>query len=166
MSAWNWSFGDGSISTEQNPEHTYTSDGSYTVNLTITEEGTGETFTASKPGYVKVYTAPVAGFREPSARPRRSTGLARNRGTAAWRDGIMTRIPILGGNQQTPAEQPGRRYLMKAMRVYKVLGALLGGGVLLQTTGCDPTALSSQQITGYALLFLDAALRALLGGAI
>ena len=55
---------------------------------------------------------------------------------------------------------------MKKMRVYKVLGALLGGGVLLQTTGCDPTALTSQQVTGFTLLLIDFALNALFGGAI
>jgi YVTN family beta-propeller protein len=31
---WNWNFGDGSNSTEQNPEHTYSVAGNYTVNLT------------------------------------------------------------------------------------------------------------------------------------
>ena len=55
---------------------------------------------------------------------------------------------------------------MKATRFYKVIGALLGGGVMLQTTGCDPAALTSQQVTGLALLFIDFALRALFGGII
>jgi PGF-CTERM protein len=33
--AWNWSFGDGGTSTEQNPEYTYADPGTYTVNLTV-----------------------------------------------------------------------------------------------------------------------------------
>ena len=33
---WNWSFGDGNTSTEQNPTHTYSAAGIYTVNLTAT----------------------------------------------------------------------------------------------------------------------------------
>jgi PKD repeat protein len=38
--AWDWDFGDGSGSTEQNPIHEYTSPGAYTVSLTATcEEG-------------------------------------------------------------------------------------------------------------------------------
>jgi len=32
-----WSFGDGQTSTEQNPTHTYTQDGTYTVTLTVTD---------------------------------------------------------------------------------------------------------------------------------
>jgi len=33
--SWSWTFGDGTTSTEQNPTHTYTTAGTYTVNLTI-----------------------------------------------------------------------------------------------------------------------------------
>jgi len=38
--AWLWDFGDGSMSAEQNPSHTYAADGSYTVMLTVTDDGT------------------------------------------------------------------------------------------------------------------------------
>ncbi|MFA5414342.1 MAG: MEMAR_RS02690 family S-layer glycoprotein [Methanoregula sp.] len=34
--SWFWDFGDGTFSTEQNPVHTYTSPGIYTVSLTVT----------------------------------------------------------------------------------------------------------------------------------
>ncbi|MBC7081578.1 MAG: PKD domain-containing protein [Thermoplasmatales archaeon] len=33
--SWNWSFGDGSYSNEQNPRHVYTKAGNYTVRLTV-----------------------------------------------------------------------------------------------------------------------------------
>ncbi len=33
--AWNWDFGDGCNSTQQNPMHTYSAAGNYTVNLTV-----------------------------------------------------------------------------------------------------------------------------------
>jgi hypothetical protein len=33
-----WEFGDGSTSTEQNPTHSYTRDGLYTVSLTVTNQ--------------------------------------------------------------------------------------------------------------------------------
>ncbi len=35
--SWNWNFGDGATSTSQNPSHTYTSDGVYTVSLTVSD---------------------------------------------------------------------------------------------------------------------------------
>jgi PKD repeat protein len=37
---WNWDFGDGTYSTEQNPTHTYLAAGNYTVNLTV-RDGNG-----------------------------------------------------------------------------------------------------------------------------
>lgn len=38
---WAWSFGDGETSTEQEPEHTYATGGSYTVSLTVTDSNGG-----------------------------------------------------------------------------------------------------------------------------
>ena len=37
ITGWSWDFGDGSASTEQNPEHTYSPEGIYNVNLTVTD---------------------------------------------------------------------------------------------------------------------------------
>jgi PKD repeat protein len=37
--SWSWNFGDGNTSTQQNPSHTYASDGTYTVSLTVTDNG-------------------------------------------------------------------------------------------------------------------------------
>jgi PKD repeat protein len=42
---WNWDFGDGTTSTEQNPVHKYSAVGTYTVNLTASNtNGTNSTF--------------------------------------------------------------------------------------------------------------------------
>ncbi len=35
---WNWDFGDGAASTEQNPSHTYSAAGNYKVTLTVSDE--------------------------------------------------------------------------------------------------------------------------------
>jgi len=44
--SWDWDFGDGSTSTQQNPIHTYISEGTYNVNLTVTDnEGANSTVT-------------------------------------------------------------------------------------------------------------------------
>ena len=37
--AWSWDFGDGNTSTSQNPSHTYAAGGTYTVMLTVTDNG-------------------------------------------------------------------------------------------------------------------------------
>ncbi|WP_155211565.1 PKD domain-containing protein, partial [Fulvivirga aurantia] len=39
IASWEWSFGDGTTSTEQNPAHTYSTAGDYEVTLTITDDG-------------------------------------------------------------------------------------------------------------------------------
>lgn len=58
--AWNWSFGDGTTSSLQNPTHTYSSTGTFTVNLTATNAYGNDTET--KAGYITVGDAPVAAF--------------------------------------------------------------------------------------------------------
>ncbi|MBU8934013.1 MAG: PKD domain-containing protein [candidate division Zixibacteria bacterium] len=61
---WDWNFGDGSTSTAQNPSHTYGTDGTYSVSLTVTDDdgatgstskdvsvSSGGTFTLTATGY-------------------------------------------------------------------------------------------------------------------
>jgi len=45
VTAWSWSFGDGGTSTQQNPSHTYTKAGTYTVSLTASGGGVDDTET-------------------------------------------------------------------------------------------------------------------------
>jgi PKD repeat protein len=55
--AWLWNFGDGNTSTEQNPVHTYTANGTYTVQLTATNAtGSG---VETKTSFVTVTLLPV-----------------------------------------------------------------------------------------------------------
>jgi len=60
---WEWNFGDGKTSTEQNPSHTYETVGTYTVNLTAMNYGGSNSTT--KTDYITVTSdtsAPVASF--------------------------------------------------------------------------------------------------------
>lgn len=60
---WLWSFGDGGSSTLQNPSHTYTTAGTYTVTLTVTNAAGSNTI--SQTGYItvsKVAAVPAAAF--------------------------------------------------------------------------------------------------------
>lgn len=43
---YSWDFGDGNTSTEQNPEHTYVEEGSYTVVLTVSDGTDTDEYTA------------------------------------------------------------------------------------------------------------------------
>ncbi|MFQ5446514.1 MAG: PKD domain-containing protein, partial [Saprospiraceae bacterium] len=56
--SYEWDFGDGGTSTEENPVHTYAGDGTYTVTLTATNDCGSATFTED----VVITSMPVAGF--------------------------------------------------------------------------------------------------------
>ncbi|HHT9146265.1 MAG TPA: outer membrane protein assembly factor BamB family protein [Candidatus Wunengus sp. YC61] len=53
VSSWQWDFGDGNTSTEQNPSHTYNSSGSFTIILTVTD-ASGSTDTETKDNYISI----------------------------------------------------------------------------------------------------------------
>ena len=56
IASWAWDFGDGGSSTEQNPQHSYAADGSYTVELTVTDNEGATDVTSS---LVTVSTPPL-----------------------------------------------------------------------------------------------------------
>ena len=57
--SWSWDFGDGGSSTAQNPSHTYTAEGTYTVALTVTNACGSDSET--KGGYIYV-TEPTGNY--------------------------------------------------------------------------------------------------------
>ncbi|MHC4586291.1 MAG: S8 family peptidase, partial [Planctomycetota bacterium] len=66
ITSWSWDFGDGGTSSDSKPSNTYSSEGAYTVSLTVT--GPDGSDTETKDDYIKIYTpkAPIANFsREP-----------------------------------------------------------------------------------------------------
>jgi PKD repeat protein len=65
--SWSWDFGDGDTSTLQNPSHTYTSAGTYTVSLTISN-GCGDD-TATRDNYITVDPLPEADFEASNTNP-------------------------------------------------------------------------------------------------
>ena len=60
--SWSWNFGDGATSTEQNPAHTYTKPGVYTVSFTATNVGGSNTETQIIT--VNDVTAPVVNINQ------------------------------------------------------------------------------------------------------
>ena len=59
--SWEWNFGDGGTSTLQNPSHTYTSTGFYTVSLKITSS-TGCNSTAVIGNYIRIVSGITTNF--------------------------------------------------------------------------------------------------------
>ncbi|MBL7752291.1 MAG: PKD domain-containing protein, partial [Chitinophagaceae bacterium] len=62
---WEWSFGDGAISTQQNPTHRYDLSGNYSVTLRVTNDK-GCTRTLNKPQYIQVSPGVDANFSNSS----------------------------------------------------------------------------------------------------
>jgi len=60
IASWLWNFGDGGASTSQNPSHTYSAGGTYTVSLTVTSATCNDTET--KTGYIIILGGPTAAF--------------------------------------------------------------------------------------------------------
>ncbi len=62
---WDWDFGDGGTSSEEDPSHTYTSPGTYTVSLTVRDAASNQD-TNVRTGYITVTvlpSPPVAQFK-------------------------------------------------------------------------------------------------------
>jgi PKD repeat protein len=59
--SWKWDFGDGGSSIEQNPKHTYSTLGTYTVSLTVSNKDGSDTTT--KVNLIATTLAPVADFK-------------------------------------------------------------------------------------------------------
>lgn len=63
VTSWQWDFGDGSTSTQQNPSHFYATTGSYTVSLAV-ETADGCTDTLIQPNFIQIYANPVAAYAD------------------------------------------------------------------------------------------------------
>ncbi|NIA03612.1 MAG: PKD domain-containing protein [Nitrospirae bacterium] len=65
ISSWQWTFGDGTVSTESNPRHTFPDDGPYDVSLIVTDED-GAASAAFTRKIIVTNAVPVAGFDLPT----------------------------------------------------------------------------------------------------
>jgi gliding motility-associated-like protein len=61
VASWEWDFGDGFTSTQQNPFHIYTTAGNYTVTLKVTNAG-GCSRVVSRPNYIQVSPGVTVAF--------------------------------------------------------------------------------------------------------
>ena len=57
---WRWDLGDGTLTTQQNPLHTYTQPGVYTVSLLVTRTGNQTSNTYTRTGYIQVVDSGVS----------------------------------------------------------------------------------------------------------
>lgn len=89
---WEWDFGDGKTSTEQNPRHRYTVEGKYSVTLTVrTTMPSNNEATIKKTEYINVIAPPAPAF---TVDPR----------------SVFVDEPVTFRNQTIPGTEPIRSY--------------------------------------------------------
>ena len=65
ITSWNWDFGDGNTSEEQNPKHTYSNPGPYTVKLLIANSTSCKVLASQQDIVIKPIPAPSFTFSKP-----------------------------------------------------------------------------------------------------
>ncbi|MEA1873681.1 MAG: C25 family cysteine peptidase, partial [Bacteroidota bacterium] len=97
---WAWDFGDGNTSTDQNPLHTYTANGIYTVELTVTNTYGNDTYTETNYIDVDMPVAPTVTDAE-NCGPGDMTLTASGSGTLNWYDAETGGTFITTGTEYT-----------------------------------------------------------------
>ncbi|MDG1332358.1 MAG: PKD domain-containing protein [Crocinitomicaceae bacterium] len=100
---WAWDFGDGNSSTQQNPTHTYTMDGTYTVCLVAISNCGGDTTCTTIT--VSNCTNPVAGYTE-----TQSAGGVVDFTSTSTTTGLTTYSWDFGDGQTATSENPTNTY--------------------------------------------------------
>ncbi len=66
IQSWAWNFGDGTTSTAQNPTHTYSACGPYTVTLSVTSDGITYPEAGPKTHTIRVCADEIYGYPNPA----------------------------------------------------------------------------------------------------
>jgi len=99
---WDWDFGDGNTSTDQNPSHVYTAPGLYTIELTATN-GIGAS-TETKTNYIFIDMPQAPSVQGDSICENNTANLtATGNGTLKWYDSpVSTTVLTTGSSYTTP----------------------------------------------------------------
>ena len=131
MSA-SWNFGDAGSSTSMNPNHTYSSSGTYTVVLTITsDKGCVDNYSST----VTVYPAPIAGFTTSNDCNGNQVNF---NNTSSISSGTNTYSWLFGDGSGSNNVSPGHTYA--ASGTYQVTL------VAMSNNGCNDTIIKSVMV--------------------
>jgi Zn-dependent metalloprotease/chitodextrinase len=110
--SWLWDFGDGATSTQQNPNHLYTSEGIYNVRLTTTNEFGSNSLI--KNALVTIGTSEAPEIDDIIACVNTDFDINLNLdGTAYWYNDTLDEMPVYSGNfwVHAPVAQPKTYYV-------------------------------------------------------
>jgi gliding motility-associated-like protein len=126
--SWSWDFGDGGTSTAQNPSHTYTTYGNFTVTL-IATNSSGCTDTVIKTNFIRVARASIviAGLPQQGCIPFTITPIA----TITSLSPVTSYLWDFGDGTTSTLQNPSH--------TYTVLGSYTVRLIITQALGCPDT---------------------------
>tara|TARA_B100001093_G_scaffold455381_1_gene465480 strand:+ start:71409 stop:74969 length:3561 start_codon:yes stop_codon:yes gene_type:complete len=126
---WQWDFGDGNFSNQQNPTHTYSQEGTYNVKLYVSNALGQDSVLQTNIVEIDFPPAPI-GFNDTSYVNPAIFNLFSNE-NVNWYDDTLSNIPIYNGsNFQTPLLNTNTSYYIR-----KVGGPSVYGGPLDNSIG-------------------------------
>ncbi|MBU0489417.1 MAG: DUF1566 domain-containing protein [Bacteroidetes bacterium] len=96
INAWQWDFGDGATSTSQNPQHQYTTGGSFSVKLVVENSCGFDTLELSNYLNINLVSEPTV-FGDTLCSPGNATLSAAGAGTLQWFDVSTGGLPLETG---------------------------------------------------------------------
>jgi PKD repeat protein/predicted secreted protein len=110
-SAWAWTFGDGGTSTLQNPSHTYTANGTYTVTLKATNAYGNNT--ATQTNYITIDMPPAPTVTNGCYSPSTIAMTASGTGTLNWYSSPASTTILYTGASYTPTVTSTTNYYVQ-----------------------------------------------------
>lgn len=136
IGTWEWDFGDGFLSSSQNPVHTYTASGNYNVSLRITNSfGCSKTLT--KPGYIQINPGVLASF----------TNTIPNTCTAPATINFQNTSAGVGLTYKWDFGDGGTSLLTNPSHTYTTPGSFTVMLISISNMGCTDTVIKANAIT-------------------
>lgn len=154
--SWIWDFGNGTISTQQNPFVTYNAAGTYTVSLTVTNDK-GCTRTVTRPNYITVTNGVDAAFTYTNPAVCHAPALINFTNTSTGPPTLSYQWDFGDGNFSTAAS-PSHTYLADGSYVVTL--------VTTSTAGCVDTFRSNPIVIGAFTTTFNAPLNACINEAV
>jgi PKD repeat protein len=133
---WNWTFGDiggGNTSTSQNPSHTYTTAGTYSVNLTATNAGGSNTLIRTN--YITIVVPPVANFTGYPTSGRAPLTVSFTDTSTGSPTGWNWTFGDIGAGNTSTSQNPSHTYTTAGTYSVNLSAINLGGSSSLVRTG-------------------------------
>jgi gliding motility-associated-like protein len=137
IASWQWDFGDGVFSTDQNPQHTFFSAGNFNVSLRVTNNF-GCINSITNPQYIQISGGVVAGFTNTSPGTCNQPATI-NFSSTSTGTGVLSYQWQFGDGSTSALENPSH--------TYSTLGSYTVGLIVFNTNGCSDTIIKPNLLT-------------------